>query len=88
MTIQIKDIKASLTRLEYYERLANQKYDAWDADPFNPDREEAADKAYALEWNEFIYAVHLISRFANIDEKSAMALIKHKRTEILNIFNA
>ncbi len=56
-----KEIKKSLERLEYYENLANEKYNAWDADPMNPDREEAADRAYELEFNEFIDAAHLIS---------------------------
>ena len=78
-----KEIKKSLERLEYYERLAAEKQNAWDADPMNPDREEAADRAYELEFNEFIFAAHLISRFSGVDEKIARAMIKGKRAELL-----
>lgn len=42
----IEEIRKSLERLEYYEALAEQKQDAWDADPSNPGREEAAGKGF------------------------------------------
>lgn len=85
---EIKEIKRSLKRLAYYERLASEKQDAWDADPMNPDREEASDRAYELEFNEFIFAAHLISRFAGIDEKTARAMVKGKREELKRILTA
>ena len=83
-----KEIKKSLERLEYYENLANEKYNAWDADPMNPDREEAADRAYELEFNEFIHAAHLISKFAGLDEKTARTMVRTKRDELMQILTA
>ena len=88
MINEIKSIKDSLERLEHYERLSNQKYDAWEADPMNPDREAAADRAYELEYNEFVYTAYLISRFAGIDEKEARAMVKGKRDELKRILTA
>ena len=85
---EIKEIKKSLERLEYYERLAAEKQDAWDADPMSPDREEASDRAYELEFNEFIFAAHLISRFAGIEEKTARAMVRGKREELKRILTA
>ena len=85
---EIKEIKRSLERLAYYEKLAEQKQDAWDADPMNPDREEAADRAYELEFNEFIFAAHLISRFAGIDEKTAREMVRTKRVELVKILTS
>ena len=38
-----KEILKSLERLNYYERLSDQRQDDWDADPMNPDREAAAE---------------------------------------------
>ena len=83
-----KEIKKSLERLEYYENLANEKYNAWDADPMSPDREEAADRVYELEFNEFIHAAHLISKFAGVDEKAARTIVRTKRDELMQILTA
>lgn len=83
-----KEIKKSLERLEYYENLANEKYNAWDADPLNPDRQEAVGWAYVLEFNEFIHAAHLISKFAGVDEKTARTMIRTKRAELMRILTA
>ena len=85
---EIKEIKRSFERLAYYERLASEKQDAWDADPMNPDREEAADRAYELEFNEFIHAAHLISKFAGLDEKTARTMVRTKRDELMQILTA
>lgn len=82
------EIKKSLERLAYYECLSAQKQEAWDADPMNPDREEAADRAYELEFNEFIHAAHLISKFAGLDEKTARTMVRTKRDELMQILTA
>ena len=81
----IEEIRKSLERLEYYEALAEQKQDAWDADPLNPDREEAADRAYDLQFREFVHAAHLLSRFAGMSEKEARLIISQRRSELLKI---
>ena len=81
-------IRKSLERLAYYEKLAEQKQDAWDADPMNPDREEAADRAYELEFNEFIFASYLISRLTGIDEKVAQEMVRTKRNDLMKILAA
>lgn len=83
-----KEIKKSLERLAYYERLSVQKQEAWDADPMNSDREEAADRAYELEFNEYVFAAHLISKFAGIGEKEARTMISKKRAELMRILTA
>ena len=83
-----REILKSLERLSYYERLSDQKQDDWDADPMNPDREAAADQAYDLAFREYIYAVHLISRFAGISEKEARIMVNTKRTELERILTA
>lgn len=83
-----KEILKSLERLSYYERLSDQRQDDWDADPMNPDREEAADQAYDLAFREFIHAVHLISIFAGISEKEARIMVNTKRTELERILTA
>ena len=86
--LETDKIRKSLERLAYYEKLANEKYDAWDADPMNPDREEAADRAYELEFNEFIFASYLVSRFAGIDEKIARTMVRTKRDDLMKILTA
>lgn len=81
------EIKKSLERLAYYECLSAQKQEAWDADPMNSDREAAADQAYELEFNEYIFAAHLISRFAGIGEKEARAMISKDRAKLTRILS-
>lgn len=83
-----REILKSLERLSYYEKLSEQRQDAWDADPMNPDREKAADQAYDLAFREYIYAVHLISRFAGISEKEARIMVNTKRTELERILTS
>ena len=81
-------IRKSLERLAYYERLTEQKYDAWDTDLLNPDREEAVNKAYELEFNEFVFVAHLISRFAGINEKEARTIVRTRRDDLMKILTA
>ena len=87
MTDEIKNLKNSLTRLAYWEKLANQALDAYEADPMNPDREEAMEKFYELEFNEYVHAAHLLERFSGIDDKTARTMIRTKRDEVLAILN-
>lgn len=54
------ELKKSIARLNRWEHLADMAQDAWDKDPMNEDREEAADHFYELQWNEFIHALHLM----------------------------
>lgn len=84
----VKEIKKSLERLAYYERLSAQKQEAWDADPMDSDREEAADQAYELEFNKYVFAAHLISRFAGIGEKEARTMISKDRAKLMRILSA
>lgn len=79
------EIKKSLERLDYYERLANEKQDAWDDDPFNPDREAAADEAYDIQYREFVHAVHMIVRFSGIDESVARTMVAKNRERLVAI---
>lgn len=83
----MKEIKKSLDRLEYYERLTDEKFEVWEQDPTNTDKEEAYDKSYELEYNEFEHLANLISRFANIDFLVVREMVRLQRVNLLKMFS-
>lgn len=64
MTELRNKLKNSLYRLNKWDRLADLAQAEWDKDPMNEDREEAANRYYELQFNEFLYAANLLYKFA------------------------
>ena len=79
------EIKKSLERLMYYEKLANDASEAWEADPENEELEAAFDNHYTLEYNEYIHLVHLLTSFSGMTETEAKLIINKKRDELRKI---
>lgn len=76
------EIRKSLNRLTQYEKLANQADEAYEANPENEDIEEAFDRYYELQFNEYVHLIHLITSFTGMDENSAKLIINKKRQEL------
>lgn len=82
----MNELKKSINRLENWERLADQAQEAWEADLMNEDREEEADRFYELQWNEWNYAFHLLTRLTGIEEKTARQMLNRgNREKLMNI---
>lgn len=82
------NLKESIARLEWYERLADKAQDAWDADPLNKDLEEAADRYYTRQWEEWNHAAHLIERLISTDRMTAREMLKrHNRSRLNQILD-
>lgn len=64
MTELINELKNSLYRLNKWDRLSDLAQAEWDKDPMNEDREEAANRYYELQFNEFLYAANLLRKFS------------------------
>lgn len=76
------EIRKSLNRLAQLEKLANKADEAYEADPENKDFEEAFDRYYELQFNEYIHLIHLVRSFTGMDENSAKLIINKKRQEL------
>lgn len=80
-------LKRMLAELSELEEVANKADDEMMADPTNEEKEKAFDDAYKAEFDAFTAVANLIVKMTNgqIDEKTARAMVRTKRNEIMNL---
>lgn len=83
----IKMLKEALKGLEAKEAAANIAESAYNLEPENLEAEKAFDEAYKLEFAAFIVAANILAAWAEIDAKTARAMISGKRAELWEILN-
>lgn len=83
----MNELKKRLEELARLEKIANKADDAMMADPTNQEKEKAFDEAYKAEFDAFTAVAELIVKMTNgqINEKTARAMVRTKRNEILAI---
>lgn len=86
MKYTIEDLKKNINLLSYYERLADEKEQAYEADPMNADREDAFDRAYETEYNVYIMVLHIIQHITGCTLGQAQYIARRdnrSRVEVL-----
>ncbi len=83
----MNELKKRLEELARLEEIANRADDAMMADPTNEEKEKAFDEAYKAEFDAFIAVASLIVKTTSgqIDEKTARAMVRTKRNEIMDL---
>ena len=81
----IKDLRGNLEKLEELERIANVAELKYDADPENGEAEKAFDQAYKNEFDAFIETSEIIQVLLEIPAKTARAMVRGKRAELMEI---
>lgn len=78
-------LKEQIKKLEAYEKRADKAEEAYTADFMNVEKEKAFDKAYELEYNQYIATAEAIVNFTDgkIDFNTAKKMIKTKRAELI-----
>lgn len=81
----MNELKKRLKELERLKAIADQTDAEYEADPENAEKEKTSDEAYKAEFNAFMAVSALIVKMTDgrIDEKTARAMVRTKRNEII-----
>lgn len=83
----MNELKKKLEELTRLEEIADKADAEYESEPENGEKEKAFEKAYQAEYNAFMAVSELIVKMTGgqIDIKTARAMVKTKRNEILNL---
>lgn len=78
-------IKENLVKLQKAEQIADQAETKYEEEPENLEAESAFEKAYKEELDLYMLVSRQLSEFSGIDEKTARAIVKTKRNELIGL---
>lgn len=82
---ELYGIAQDLRKLEALENYSNHTEEAYSADPENEEKESRFDEAYKKEFSLYMELSGQLAQLLQIEEKTARAMVKTKRREILQI---